>query len=224
MSNQIHNTLRYISYNSWKWKINFVICRYVVKSNYLGPNFQQCIRRNLNSTKNIYFNTKSVNVTPKKMSFFPVFSTFTILTGGTIFIVSNNQILCKPKTRMASYRTATDKNLEFDWQQFWYYLKPYLKYFICAILVCILLHVFISFLKKQFVGGISCSDTKYLYTKGYGRSHKCYSKIQWGNRNWDFYERCKKTSLTTLSDVCSTGLYLYKFWSKFLFSITVLIK
>ncbi|XP_060517346.1 mitochondrial potassium channel ATP-binding subunit-like isoform X2 [Cylas formicarius] len=60
-----------------------------------------------------------------------------VLCGGAVFrnIYIHNEALCEAqtKTRLSGYKSGTDKNLRFDWQKFWLYLKPNIAYFLAAI-------------------------------------------------------------------------------------------
>lgn len=64
------------------------------------------------------------------------FTTISVLTGGTVYVISKNHVLCKAKTtRMVGYESSLDKKLKFDWNQLWHYLKPYIGYFLAAVVV-----------------------------------------------------------------------------------------
>lgn len=107
------------------------------KSNYVQSSLWQNVRKSFsNTTKNVYKENNTQNGKLVKNYLLHNFATMGILSGGAAFIISRNQILCKAKSsRMVGYRSLSDKNLKFDWNMFWHYLKPYLQYFVAAILV-----------------------------------------------------------------------------------------
>lgn len=135
-------------------KLKFWIFRfpYFPKNNYIKTNFVQNFRKCfINTTRNISSKKKPPDGKLMKRSLLCNFTTITVLTGGTSLVISKNLVLCKPKTtRMAGYRSFSDKSMEFDWNQFWSYLKPNLKYFICAILVNNLHNAFSSTLQSIY--------------------------------------------------------------------------
>lgn len=110
---------------------------HIPSNNYIQRPLLQIIRRNFRAvTRNVYHKTGPCNAKPVKNSLFYKFSKFAMLAGATTLVIFRNETLCKAKTtRMAGYGIMSDKQTKFDWRQFWQYLKPYLGYFISAIIV-----------------------------------------------------------------------------------------
>nr|CAH7741672.1 unnamed protein product [Callosobruchus chinensis] len=79
-------------------------------------------------------------------------------------IIDRNKALCQPKTRMAGYRTVSDKNLRFDWKKFWTYLRPHIWYFIAAIAGALVVAV-LNIQVPQVMGGLINILAKFTESK-----------------------------------------------------------
>ncbi|CAH2004101.1 unnamed protein product [Acanthoscelides obtectus] len=88
------------------------------------------------------------------------------LAGGAFVnvMISRNKVLCEPKTRMAGYRTVSDKNLRFDWAKFWTYLRPHIWYFIAAIAGALVVAV-LNIQIPQVMGGLINILAKFTESK-----------------------------------------------------------
>lgn len=59
-------------------------------------------------------------------------------TAAGVQLCLKNQVFCeapKQTNRIVGYQGSHDRNLKFDWNRFWIYLKPHIWYFIAAAIV-----------------------------------------------------------------------------------------
>ncbi|KAK5649149.1 hypothetical protein RI129_004041 [Pyrocoelia pectoralis] len=60
---------------------------------------------------------------------------FLITSGSVLKLYLSNVAHCKvSRTRLTGYRTLSDKDLQFNWQKLWQYLKPHIYFLVAAIL------------------------------------------------------------------------------------------
>lgn len=59
-----------------------------------------------------------------------------VASGTAMHCILNRKVLCEQKTtRLVTLHRQSPKNLMFDWNLLWYYLKPHIWYFFAAIAV-----------------------------------------------------------------------------------------
>lgn len=121
------------------------------------------------------------------------FSRICILTGGVVFLTSKNIAFCKVKTtRMVGYRSSSDKHLSFNWKQFWLYLKPYIGYFIAAVLVKKIMF-FLGLCRSVtfFQGALAVAVLNVYIPKIMGDLINVISKVGGSTESQSFVEKAK---------------------------------
>ncbi|CAH0550882.1 unnamed protein product [Brassicogethes aeneus] len=125
---------------------------------------------NLNSYKyNLFRNAKPQNTNKTKVNLtFPKLTTIALtLSGGSIIqiVLNKSNVYCDAKkTRLATYRHGSDKNLKFDWKRFWAYLQPHMWYFVAAIIGALAVAI-LNIQIPQIMGGVINVIARFSETK-----------------------------------------------------------
>lgn len=107
---------------------------------------------------------------PQKLNLLIKCTSLTGIAGGFIVkIALNKEAICHPKnTRLIGLQKTQNKDLSFEWKQFWLYLKPHLLNFILAIAVSCIDSGIVTELKST-LGSLCSGNIKYTNSSNCGK-------------------------------------------------------